>query len=261
MDGTLAYLSGTTGWVMSGDSGNRRPLLLEGSWTAVSSSSHPMGSCCCTHSKVPKRGLNHQLPVGRGAQRAHEPTPIELGVQNIVHFADFGPRPATPTASPTRLPRPAPGSPGWQANNDLVVLTFVSSGRDPRARADPGGQFRRASTAGGGHPRVVGRRHPPGVRPAGRDRHRRPGRAGPRAGGRYDPIPIARRLGLGAGRRLGAGWAHAVFRRSRPASGLESPAASPVFDLGCAAGPRRPGHQPGRRTGMFAYPAVSPRGS
>ncbi len=30
VDGTLAYLSGSTAWVMSGDSGNRRPVLLDG---------------------------------------------------------------------------------------------------------------------------------------------------------------------------------------------------------------------------------------
>jgi hypothetical protein len=51
---------------------------------------------------------------------------IDLKVSNVVHFADWKPDEPLTVAYSTVEPRP--GAPGWQANNDLGVLTFSPTG-------------------------------------------------------------------------------------------------------------------------------------
>jgi hypothetical protein len=51
---------------------------------------------------------------------------IDLKVANIIHFADWMPGSNTKIVFSTVEPRTA--APGWQANNDLNVLTFSTSG-------------------------------------------------------------------------------------------------------------------------------------
>jgi resuscitation-promoting factor RpfB len=52
--------------------------------------------------------------------------PIDLGIANVVHFADWKPGSVLTVAYSTVEPRP--GAPGWQANNDLGLLSFSSTG-------------------------------------------------------------------------------------------------------------------------------------
>ena len=55
-----------------------------------------------------------------------EPLPIQLDAINIVHFADWVPGRGTTIAYSTVEQRET--SPGWQANNDLHIMTFTELG-------------------------------------------------------------------------------------------------------------------------------------
>ena len=52
--------------------------------------------------------------------------PIDLGVRNVVHFADWVPGSNEKVVFSTVEPTSA--APGWQANNDMYVLSFSPSG-------------------------------------------------------------------------------------------------------------------------------------
>jgi hypothetical protein len=51
---------------------------------------------------------------------------IDLGISNVIHFADFVPSDSNKIVFSTVEPRDA--APGWQANNDLNLLTFSNTG-------------------------------------------------------------------------------------------------------------------------------------
>jgi len=53
--------------------------------------------------------------------------PIALGIENVVHFADWIPGRSLTIAYSTVEPRDTP--PGWQANNDLVEAEFDNEGK------------------------------------------------------------------------------------------------------------------------------------
>ncbi len=128
VEGTLAYLSGSTAWVMSGDSGNRRPVLLDEKLDGRVFKLSPDGKLLLYTVEGPEDD-----PAVINSLRAvvlsdPDPTPIDLGADNIIHFADFSPAAGEAYRVAYSTSEASAGSPGWQANNDLVILTFASSG-------------------------------------------------------------------------------------------------------------------------------------
>jgi hypothetical protein len=55
-----------------------------------------------------------------------EPLLVDLGVDNVIHFADWAPASNSRIYFSTVEPRPT--APGWQANNDLLSLNFSPNG-------------------------------------------------------------------------------------------------------------------------------------
>ena len=55
-----------------------------------------------------------------------DPNPVYLRVDNIIHFADWVPGSGLTIAYSTVEPRSTP--PGWQANNDLQIMTVTETG-------------------------------------------------------------------------------------------------------------------------------------
>lgn len=55
-----------------------------------------------------------------------EPLLVDLGVDNVIHFADWAPGSNSRVYFSTVEPRPT--APGWQANNDLLGLNFSPNG-------------------------------------------------------------------------------------------------------------------------------------
>ncbi len=68
---------------------------------------------------------------------------INLEVANVIHFADWSPVSRQTLAYSTVEPRAT--APGWQANNDLSIITFNSNGwisrRTEALEANSGGIY------------------------------------------------------------------------------------------------------------------------
>jgi hypothetical protein len=123
--GRIAYLIAGNAWVMDGSTGQRRPVVtsgdldgriftisLDGKWLLYT-----------RKSVTGIEDINSLFAV----DIAHEgQKPIDLGVKNVLHHAGWVPNQENTFSYSTVEPRDAP--PGWQANNDLWILTFTSSG-------------------------------------------------------------------------------------------------------------------------------------
>lgn len=122
--GRLAYLLDGNAWVMEGTTANRHQVVstndLDGRIFSLSSD----GSWLLfTRHSDDGENINTLwvAEIDDGSNQL-----IDLGVANVVHFADWKPDSATTVAFSTVEPRSA--APGWQANNDLGLITFSNTG-------------------------------------------------------------------------------------------------------------------------------------
>ncbi len=133
--GKLVYLRDGNVWMIEGNTGNRRALLTTGDLDARIFSLSPDGSWLLFTRRAGVEGrindlwaanLDRQSALEGGNASSEEQRLIDLNVTNVVHFADWVPGSNTKIVFSTVEPRAAP--PGWQANNDLIALTFSPSG-------------------------------------------------------------------------------------------------------------------------------------
>ena len=122
--GRLAYLVDGDAWVMEDTTGNRSQLISSGDLDGRIFSLSPDGEWLLfTRGAEDQDVINTLWVVPVDSDAGEE---IDLEVSNIVHFADWKPDEDLTLAYSTVEPRP--GAPGWQANNDLQILTFSPSG-------------------------------------------------------------------------------------------------------------------------------------
>ncbi len=122
--GRLSYLSGGNAWVMEGNTGARRPIVTSGDLDGRIFSLSPDGAWLLYTRSDPEDDVINTLWVAR-ADGEFE-MEIDLGVENVVHFAGWVPDSVNGVAFSTVDPIEAP--PGWQANNDLKFLNFSANG-------------------------------------------------------------------------------------------------------------------------------------
>jgi hypothetical protein len=259
LEGTLAYVSGGNAWRVSGDSANRRPLVVSGDLDGRILKLSPDGTWLLFSRQDPEEpdAINSLWVISTIDPEARE---FSLGVENVVHFADWLPEvPYSTIAYSTVEPRPA--APGWQANNDLQLVTFSRtehSGRVSRRRTliptNSGGQYGWWGTqfvwSGDGVRLAFARPDSIGVVDL-----RSP------ALQTWIEVPPLQTLGEWAW-LPGVAWGQDdrtlfVVQHGDPV-GLEGPGASPVFHLLAVSAPLDAGHRMAERTGMFASPATSP---
>jgi hypothetical protein len=122
--GKLAYLLDGNAWIMQKTTGNRRQVVNTGDLDGrVFSLSDDGTWLLFTRREEDPEKINSlwAAKVDEG-----ESVLVDLEVDNVVHFADWRPGSVLTVAFSTVEPRLA--APGWQANNDLGLLTFSSSG-------------------------------------------------------------------------------------------------------------------------------------
>ncbi len=124
--GRLAYLAGGNAWVMDGNTGARRPVVLTGDLDGRVFRLSPDGRWLVFTRQGGEGTINTLWMVDLDLA---EPQPIPLQVENVVHFAAFAPAQRWLLAFTTVEPRPGP--PGWQANNDLHFQTIREEGPLP----------------------------------------------------------------------------------------------------------------------------------
>lgn len=253
IEGTLAYLSAGNAWVIRDTSGGRRPVVVTGDLDGRVFRLSPDGHWLLfTRRAADEEGINTLWVVSTTDEA---PKPIDLGARDVIHFADWAPTASLLTIACSTV-EPSVAAPGWQANNDLILITFSPDDPYVRRRAviepNAGGQFgwwgthfawasdsilayARADTIG-----TVDLRQP-GFQP-------------------WIEITPLQTLGDWA-------WVPAIawgrdhrtlyFVQHAPPVGIESPAASQAFDL-AALSPDAGPLILARNAGMFANPATSP---
>lgn len=256
IDGTIAFLSGGNAWVMRGNTANRQPVVTSGDLDGQVFRLSADGNWLLFTRRAGEDSDDFNELWVVDLEQA-DPEPVDLGIENVVHFADWSPEPGSRTVAYSTA-EPRQSAPGWQANNDLGLLTLSSSGRVLRVREllppNPGGQYGWWGTdfvwapdgvhLGYAQPDAVGilDTREPEFQPL------------------YQLTPLL----------TGGDWAwvpglawdnsgQVLYTVNHGESiGIEDPAASPVFDLvALDAGGRSPLTLV-RRTGMFSYPSVSP---
>jgi hypothetical protein len=142
--GELVYLSSGNAWLISGNSGNRRPVVVSGDLDGRILQISPDGEWL----------LFTRLPNDEEAEHINElwvvsldnldPDPFDLGVRNVIHFADWVPVDSSLIVAYSTV-EASPSPPGWQANNDLKTVVFSEAGNVLRERtileANAGGQY------------------------------------------------------------------------------------------------------------------------
>lgn len=124
--GRIAYLIGGNAWLMEGSTANRRPLVTSGDLDGRVFSLSPKGDWLLFSRKSDKpldQEINTLWAVSTINANAK---PIDLGISNIIHFAAWVPGQVTVVSCSTVEPRTT--APGWQANNDLLIIDFGETG-------------------------------------------------------------------------------------------------------------------------------------
>ena len=143
IQGTLAYLSGGNAWVIEGNSANRRPVVVSGDLDGQVFRLSPDSKWLLYTRSLDEEGddFNSLWVVDVDNEQAR---PVDLEVRNIVHFADWAPNSDSPVLAYSSA-EPRPSAPGWQANNDLILVNLSSAGRVLREREllppNAGGQY------------------------------------------------------------------------------------------------------------------------
>lgn len=118
--GILAYISAGNAWIMRENTGVREPIVTTGDLDGRVFSLSPNGRWLLyTRSGNGTDSIN-SLWVSK--IDSDEGLAFDLGVSNIIHFADWIPGSNSGIVYSTAEVNPGP--PGWQANNDLYFINF-----------------------------------------------------------------------------------------------------------------------------------------
>jgi hypothetical protein len=124
VSGRLAFLSAGNAWIVEGTSNNRRPIVDTGDLDGRVFRLSPNGEWLLFTRRAEDEDTINTLWVAK--IDGDEPLLIDLGVANIIHFADWDPTTPQRVAYSTVEPRAT--APGWQANNNLELRIFSDTG-------------------------------------------------------------------------------------------------------------------------------------
>ncbi|MBN2084781.1 MAG: G5 domain-containing protein [Anaerolineales bacterium] len=117
LKGALVYIDGGNAWILTQDSSNRFPLVASADLDSRIFALSPDGQWLL-FSREDETRLNALFVVATfGGEQ-----PFPLSIFNVIHFADWSPAAKRTIAYSTV--EPVSSSPGWQARNDLRVISF-----------------------------------------------------------------------------------------------------------------------------------------
>ena len=123
--GKIAFLAGGNAWVMDTSTANRRLLVNSGDLDGRIFTLSPDGGYLL-YTRKSKKPADQQInTLWVVNTKVSSPTPINLNVSNVVHFAAWIPNAVNTVAYSTVEPRGT--APGWQANNDLYKIQIGGS--------------------------------------------------------------------------------------------------------------------------------------
>lgn len=252
--GRLAYLSAGNAWVMEGTTGVRRPVVTSGDLDGRVFALSPDREWLLFTRREEDEDTINSLWVARVEE--DEQTLIDLEVTNVVHFAAWSPRARFTLAYSTVEPRAT--APGWQANNDLHVISFSPSGwvsrRSQPLEANSGGIYGWWGTTFAWAP------------DAGSLAYARPDGVGLLELTEDTPVPLLEITPL----QTNSDWAwvpglawgpdgQVLYTVDHaPPQGVVNPEESPLFDLTAISLAGGPTVSMIPEVGMFAYPVPSP---
>lgn len=123
--GELAYIIAGNAWMMKNDTSLRTPIVSTGDLDGHVFSISYDGKWLLYTRKISTKpeGINSLWVVNL---EKSDQTPIDLGVSNIVSHAAWVPGESNTITYSTA--QPVASAPGWQANNDLFILSFSEGG-------------------------------------------------------------------------------------------------------------------------------------
>jgi len=122
--GKLAYISSGNAWVMEGTTANRRPVVITGDLDGRVFKLSPDGAWLLFTRRSEEENIINTLWAAKIDDDSG--LLIDLQVANVIHFADWVPTSTLRVAYSTVEPRDA--APGWQANNNLELVSFSTTG-------------------------------------------------------------------------------------------------------------------------------------
>lgn len=124
--GRLAYLTAGNAWVIEKATGNRKPVSTTGDLDGRVFSLSKDGEWLLFTRKAQSSEKDTINSLWAVRVSTDKPVPLNLKVKNVVHFASWVPGSGLTLVYSTVEPRSAP--PGWQANNDLQLLSITAGG-------------------------------------------------------------------------------------------------------------------------------------
>lgn len=126
VSGTIAYLTAGNAWVISESTGNRRPVVstgdLDGRVFELSSNGEWL-----LFTRQDGEGVDERInSLWMVDVTVENPEPVYLGVDNVIHYAGWVPNAPLYLTYSTVEPRST--APGWQANNELMLIQVSPDG-------------------------------------------------------------------------------------------------------------------------------------
>jgi hypothetical protein len=145
--GKIVYVSAQNAWLIDGQTGNRRPIISTGDLDGRILELSPDGRWLLftRQSEDTSESINSLWIVD---VLDHQAQPIDLKVENIIHYAEWSPQSPSALMNYTiaySSVEPRPSAPGWQANNDLQVIQITDAGtsfdEETIIETNSGGQY------------------------------------------------------------------------------------------------------------------------
>jgi len=141
--GKLVYLTSGNAWVLENSTGERHPVITTGDLDGRVFSLSKDGNWLLFTRQSDKEPSEEINTLWMANIALKSPQPIFLRVQNIIHFASWVPGKSLRFAYSSVEPRTT--APGWQANNDLALVSVDETGgilsKDEIIEANSGGIY------------------------------------------------------------------------------------------------------------------------